>query len=159
MADRVSASITIGGALVAALLPDLLAAIQSEGLSTEWDGEPFAADQLASGEPVRLMAHEVAWGRFEELEAFCVTHGLPFARWSGAYAGQWGAERTVFTRSGEPQGYAADEDDYILIGRCTVERLGTIEAIIAHFDAADFAIPPLVITGGESEAVPCRASR
>src|SRR3546814_11516427 len=56
------------------------------GLSTEWDGEPFAADQLACGEPVRLMAHEVAWGRLEALEAFCVTHGLPFARWSGAYA-------------------------------------------------------------------------
>src|SRR3546814_3393722 len=101
MADRVSASITIGGALAAGLLPDLLAAIANEGLSTEWDGEPFAADQLACGEPVRLMAHEVAWGRLEALEAFCVTHGLPFARWSGAYAGQWGAERTVFTRSEE----------------------------------------------------------
>src|SRR3546814_12490323 len=80
------------------------------GLSTEWDGEPFAADQLACGEPVRLMAHEVAWGRLEALEAFCVTHGLPFARWSGAYAGQWGAERTVFTGSGEPQCSAAYAD-------------------------------------------------
>lgn len=159
MADRVSASITIGGALGAALLPDLLAAIANERLSTEWDGEPFAADQLACGEPLRLMAHEVAWGRFEELEAFCLTHGLPFVRWSGAYAGQLGAERTVFTGSGEPQSYAADEDDDILIGRCTVERLGTIEAVIAHFDAADFAVPPLVITGGESEVAPCRASR
>src|SRR3546814_13882239 len=89
------------------------------------------------------MAHEVAWGRLEALEAFCVTHGLPFARWSGAYAGQWGAERTVFTGSGEPQCYAADEDDYILIGGCTVERLGTMETVIAHFDAADFTIPPL----------------
>src|SRR3546814_2399353 len=88
MADRVSASITIGGALAAGLLPDLLAAIANEGLSTEWDGAPFAADQLACGVPVRLMAHEVAWGRLEALEAFCVTHGLPFARWSGADAGQ-----------------------------------------------------------------------
>lgn len=35
MADRVSASITIGGNLPAALLPDLLAAIEQEGLSTE----------------------------------------------------------------------------------------------------------------------------
>lgn len=69
------------------------------------------------------MAHEVAWGRFELLEVFCVRNHLPFARWSGAYAGQWGAERTVFTGSGEPRGFASDEDDYILIGRCTVERL------------------------------------
>lgn len=145
MADRVSASITIGGTLPAALLPELLDLIAFEGLSTEWDGEPFDAAELPTDEPLRLMAHEVAWGRFEQLEAFCAEHGLPFARWSGAYAGQWGAERTVFTGSGEPYGYAADEDDYILIGRCTVERLGSIEAVRAHFDAADFAIPPLSI--------------
>src|SRR3546814_9668913 len=36
MADRVSASITIGDALAAGLLPDLLAAIPNEGLSTDW---------------------------------------------------------------------------------------------------------------------------
>lgn len=143
MADRVSASITIGGILPAALLPGLLALIAREGLSTEWEGEPFAADQLREGEALHLMSHEVAWGRFEDLEAFCIANGLPFARWSGACGGQWGAERTVFTGSGEPYGYAADEDDYILVGRCTVERLGSIEALIAHFDAADFPIPPL----------------
>jgi hypothetical protein len=149
MADRVSATITVGGILPAALLPDLLAIIELEGLSTEWDGEAFAANQLPEDGPLLLMAHEVAWGRFPELESFCIENGLPFARWSGAYAGQWGAERTVFTGTGEPQGYAADEDDYILIGRCTVERLGSIEAILAHFDAADFAIPPLAIVPDE----------
>src|SRR3546814_18287648 len=91
------------------------------------------------------MAHEVACGRFEELEAFCVRNALPCSRWSGAYPGQWGAERVVFTGGGEPRSYAADEDDYILIGRCTAERLGGFAAIIAHFDAADFAVPPLVL--------------
>lgn len=93
------------------------------------------------------MAHEVAWGHFRELEAFCVKHNLAYARWSGGYSGQWGAERLVFTGSGEPQSYAADEDDYILMGRCTAERLGSFPAIIAHFDAAEFVIPPLEITG------------
>jgi len=146
MADRVSASITIGGNLPAALLPAFVGIIQNEGLSTEWNGEPFNPSELPQGEPLRLMAHEVAWGRFEELEAFCLENALPFARWSGAYPGQWGAERTVFTGTGEPQGYAADEDDYILMGRCTAERLGNFAAIVAHFDAADFPIPALVVT-------------
>src|SRR3546814_17647544 len=75
--------------------------------------------------PLSLMAHEVAWGCFEQLEAFCIANGLCFARWSGGYSGQWGAERLVFTGIGEPQGYAADEDDYILMGRCTAQRLGS----------------------------------
>jgi hypothetical protein len=145
MADRVSVSITIGGALPSALLSDFIALIEQQRLSTEWDGAAFTASDLTGNAALELMAHEVAWGRFEDLEAFCVKNALPFSRWSGAYPGQWGAERVVFTGSGEPRSYAADEDDYILIGRCTAERLGGFAAIIAHFDAADFAVPPLVI--------------
>ena len=145
MADRVSASITIGGALPSALMPDLISLIEQQGLSTEWDGEAFTASDLTWNAALELMAHEVAWGRFEALEAFCVKNALPFSRWSGAYSGQWGAERVVYSGSGEPRSYAADEDDYILIGRCTAERLGSFAAIVAHFDAADFAVPPLVI--------------
>jgi len=151
MADRVSASIAIGGSLPAALLSDFAEAIQREGLSTEWDGEPFTLDDITDDAPLSVMAHEVAWGRFEQLEAFCIANGLPFARWSGGYPGQWGAERLVFTGSGEPVSYAADEDDYILMGRCTAERLGSYAAILAHFDAAEFAIPPLVVAGDVKE--------
>lgn len=151
MADRVSASITIGGSLPASLLPSFAAAIELEGLSAEWGGEPFTLDDMPDDAPLSLMAHEVAWGRFEALEAFCIAHGLAFARWSGGYSGQWGAERLVFTGSGEPTSYAADEDDYILMGRCTAQRLGSYGAILAHFDAADFAIPPLVVIAGAGE--------
>ena len=145
MADRVSASITIGGALPSALLPDFIALIEMQNLSTEWDGKAFTASDLTWNAALELMAHEVAWGRFEELEAFCVKNALPFSRWSGAYPGQWGAERVVYSGSGEPRSYAAHEDDYILIGRCTAELLGSFAAIVAHFDAADLAVPPLVI--------------
>ena len=70
---------------------------------------------------------------------------VPFARWSGAYVGQWGAERVIFTGVDEPASFAADEDDHVLIGRDTVDRLGSIEAIRAHFDAADFVVPPLIV--------------
>lgn len=31
------------------------------------------------------------------------------------------------------------------MGRCTAERLGSYAAILAHFDAADFAVLSLVI--------------
>ena len=41
MADRVSASITIGGALSAADYAALAALIAGEGLSIEWDGPRF----------------------------------------------------------------------------------------------------------------------
>jgi len=145
MADRVSVTIAIGGTLAASQRETLADLIAEEGLSLEWDGAPFDASQFPDATPLTLYAHEVAWGRVENLEAFCVAHKLPFARWSGSYPGQWDPERVVFTGDGEPQSFGASEDDYVMIGRHTAEALGSYEAIIANFDAADFAIPPLRI--------------
>lgn len=152
MADRVSASITLGGTITPARYAELAERIAYEGLATEWDGEPFAPDQLAPGEPLRLYAHEVPWGRFEGLETWCVANGVPFARWAGGYPGEWTAERVVFTGESEPRSYTADDDDRIYVDRFTVEQLGSVEALIAHFDAADTAMPPLVVT--DTGAVP-----
>ena len=150
MADRVSASIVLGGTISTVALAELAKLIEQEGLSIDWDGEPFQPGDITPGQPLSLHAHEVAWGRFEALESWCVANAVPFARWSGAYAGQWGAERVVFSGDGEPASFAADEDDCVLIGRDTAERLGSIEAIRAHFAAADFAVPPLIIGDGVS---------
>ncbi len=147
MADRVSASITLGGTIDAATYQDLALCIAGEILSTDWDGPIFAPDHRHEGEPLRLFAREVSWGRFEELEAFCVATGIAFARWSDAYPGQWGCERVVHRGDGALHGYAVDGDDVVMIDRQTVERLGTLDAIFAHFGEADVIIPPLVVTG------------
>ena len=147
MADRVSVTITIGGTLAACQRETLADLIADKGLSIEWDGPPFDASQFPDDVPLMLHAHEVAWGRVETLEAFCVEQGLAFARWSGSYPGQWDPERVVFTGAGEPQSFGASEDDYVMIGRHTAEALGSYEAIIANFDAADFRVPPLCIGG------------
>ena len=145
MADRVPASIALGGGITAAQLAELTKLIHDEGLSTEWDGEPFDPAQLTASEPLRLYAHEVAWGMFEELEAWCREHRVPYMRWSGGFGSEWGAERTVFAGAGEPVSYDADENDRIVVHRQTVERLGSVEAVLAHFDAADFVLPPLFV--------------
>lgn len=147
MADRVSVSIAIGGDLSVSECDGLVDLIVDEGLSTEWDGPAFDASQLPCGDALRLYAHEVAWGRLDALEAFCTQQALPFVRWSGGYPGQFGPETAVFTGQGEVRLFAADEEEYVVIGRATAERLGSYDAILAHFDAADFAVPPLRLTG------------
>lgn len=145
MADRVSATITIGGTVPRSLLARFIESIQDEGLSVEWDGGDFEEHELPIDNALYLVAHEVPWGRFEQLEAFCVEHGLPFVRWSGGFIDQWDPERVVFTGTGEPQSFGVSEDDDVRIGRHTAEALGSFEAIIANFDAADFTVPPLII--------------
>lgn len=145
MADRVSASIVIGGSVTMSAYADLSALIADEALSIEWDGELFEPHHRSAGEPLSLYAHEVAWGRFERLEAWCVENNLAFARWAGGYGGSWGPERVVFTGCGAPKSYIADEEDRILIDRATLEALGSLEAAFEHFDAAEAAIPALGI--------------
>ena len=154
MADRVSAQITIGGIIAASALPGLIAAIQDEGLSTEYDGEPFEPSELVSGYPLTLCGHEVAWGTFNALEAFCRTHRLAYSRWSGACSGAWGTGRSIYrgvqeTREGEKgvDDYDASDDDQTLMGEQLARHLGSFEAIVAHFERASFAVPPIEITG------------
>jgi len=144
MVDRVSASIVIGGNLPAIHVPTFIGFVIGEGLSLDWEGEPFRAEHLASGSPLALMAHEVALGRFEPLEDFCVAHGLPYVRWC-AGCSSWAAQRAVFTGEGVIRLFPVDGDDGVLIDRATVMELGNVEAIIAYLDAADFEVPLLHI--------------
>lgn len=147
MADRVSVILTLGGSITADQYEEVTALIKLEGLSTEWCGSPFEPDHRTLGEPLRLFAHEVAWGRVEPVENWCVANRVPFARWSGGYAVSWGPERVVYSGVGEPVSFAADEVDRIFVDRETVFQLGSIEAVLGHFDAADLRIPPLVVDG------------
>ncbi len=156
MADRVSASIEIGGEITANLFPALVDITANHGLALEWDAAPFDGNGLTPGAPLALFAHEVPGGQFDDLERFCVAHALPFVRWCDGYPGAWNAERVVFTGDGEPVSYAAMED-FVVLGRQTAEALGSYDAIMANFDAADFGVPPLIIIGNDPGPTDARA--
>lgn len=141
MVDRVAATITIGGTLPSSLLEAFVGLVEDEALAPEWDGDPFIIADLPADGPLMLMASEVAWGEFRELESFCVEHRLPFARWNQSNCGSWGAERAVFTGEGGVRLYAATDDDTVVIDRETVVRLGSADAIVEYLDIAD-AVPP-----------------
>src|SRR3546814_18985292 len=63
MADRVSASITIGGALPSELLPDFIALIEQQGLSTEQVGETFTDRAPTGNNPPEQIAHNLSNAR------------------------------------------------------------------------------------------------
>ncbi|OUC56757.1 hypothetical protein CA262_08130 [Sphingobium sp. GW456-12-10-14-TSB1] len=150
MANRVSASIRLGGSLPPAIYDELAQIILTEGLAVEWDGEPFDPSDPSHrtpGKPLDLYAHEVSGGCFEELEDRCIALKLPYLRSCDGYPGEWSPERVVFTGEGEPVSYPADEAGHVVMNRGTAERLGSLEAIVAWFDAADFRVPPLIIEG------------
>ena len=145
MSDRVTASISIGGVVPAAQREELIAIIELEGLCLDWEGTDFAPDRIEHGKPLDLMAYEVPWGRFEQLEQFCVNHGLAYQRNSGACPGSFGAERIVFDGSNGPFNYDTNDDDVVMVTQETITRLGSLRAIRAYFKQAEIVIPPLEI--------------
>lgn len=144
MADRVSVTIKIGGPLPSALLDEFCAIAEAYALSS-LDGALFDPSMITGAEPLELGAHEVAWGRLDDLEAFCMASGLRFARWCDVCPGAWEAERLVFDGTGEPRSYMVTSNDVVVITAPEARSLGSLAAIDAYFASADADIPPLQI--------------
>ncbi|WP_422060788.1 hypothetical protein [Sphingopyxis sp.] len=147
MADRVSVSFKLGGILSHDAYRALAEVIAAEGLSVEWDGPSFEASHRTPDQPLELFANEVAWGKVEALETFCQDNGLPYRFWAGGFFAEWSAERIVFRGAGAPDSFIVDESDRVLIDRHEVVRRGSVEAILAYFEEAEFMVPPLVVEG------------
>lgn len=145
MADRVSATITIGGNVTRCQFDQLVLLIANEGLSLDWDGEPFAPDQRVEGEPLRLCAYDVPWGMFEALEQYCCDNHIGYRRWSGACPGSFGAERIIYDGKSGPFNYDVNDDDIVMLTVQTIEQLGSMRAIRAYLNPSAFEIPPLVV--------------
>ena len=146
MADRVSASITIGGKVTKTQFAELTTMIEYHDLRTEWDGEVFTPDQIVQGAPLALHAHETPWGMFDDLEQYCCDHGIAYIRWSGGCAGSFGPERIVYDGKNGPFNYDVDEDDHVVLHGHTIEQLGSMRAIRAYLKAAEIAFPPLIVS-------------
>ena len=152
MSDRVSASISIGGVVPAALRDELFAIIEFEGLCMDWEGTGFTPDGMEHGKPLDLMAHEVPWGIFEKLDQFCVNHSIAYRRNSGARSGSFAAERIVFDGSNGPFNYDTNDDDAVMLSFATIGQLGSMRAIRAYLKPAEIEIPPLLIASPERAA-------
>lgn len=149
MADRASAKITVGGCIWPSLIAAFVEVAQGERLSLGWDGELVQeadVEKCAEAlESIELGAHEVSGAQFDDLEAFCVKHDLWFVRESDGCAGAWGPERVTFRGgSGEaPKSWVTDDNDNLVITQQELEKLGSYEAALAHFEEGDMIVPVL----------------
>jgi hypothetical protein len=156
MSDRVDATITIGGAVPADRLEDLLQAIEIEGLGPDWD-EPFSDRQAllayleAGATGAAFYAREVADGQFGVLQAFCAGVGLNYVLTYDGFGCEWGPTRRIR--------YPGDQGDGV---SCPLDANGgsacvsahdirygdfaDLRAVIAYLDLLDKPrVPPLVV--------------
>ncbi len=145
MADRVSASIEIGGTVTAAQFDRVFELIALYDLGLDWDGEPFAGNVLLEGQPLRLCAHETSWGCFNDLEQYCCDEGIAYRRWSGACPGSFGAERIVHDGKAGPLNFAVDEDDTVVLDGTRIGQLGSMRAIRRYLAEAEIELLPVAV--------------
>lgn len=145
MADRASASIVIGGAIPRSSIPDLIDAIASDGGRADWDGGPLEASAVVGDAALEAFACEITGGTFDWTEEFCEDHGLAYVRNSGSCGGAFGPERVVFTGTGAAVQFDMTESEEIVLSRSMIRDLGSMEAIEAWFQLAEFAVPPLTV--------------
>ena len=155
MADRVSAHIMIGGQLPETDLPSLIRAIEADGPAIDWDGTSFTRANICGTEPLALMDHEVAWGRFAAIEDCCERLGLSYVRWAGSYSGSFPATRVLYSGSGERETFLTTEDDTQVFAIEHICELGSIAAIEAEYERARRNPPPLVIVQTDSAGDVC----
>jgi hypothetical protein len=92
MADCFPGEIRIGGKVPAALVEAFVKEVAATKASVGgYDGHPFDPKQqptevLDENGYLYLADSQTHFGMFEELEAFCVKHDIPFARHSDAFA-------------------------------------------------------------------------
>lgn len=145
MADRVSAHIMIGGMLARSGYPGFIQAIEKDNPAIDWDGTPFNPADLPIDTPLALMDHDVANGRFEEIEAVCRRHRLHYVRWSGGYPGSFPSVRVLYLGHGEPKQVLTTEEDEQVFPIERIRELGSIGAIEADYRLACMNPPPLVL--------------
>jgi hypothetical protein len=178
MGERYPGEITIGGKVPAAVLDELLGQVAATNVSVGgYDGPAFechSAEELSkvldeSGH-LFLVDAEASYGQFEELEVFCVEHGIPFDRHSDAKYEfdcqnvyyRPGMERPVAVASNNCQEDLTDVDKVRPVAR-ELARLATakvsheelLAAVVKAGKELDEALPPEVEPLPPLEIVEC----
>lgn len=145
MGDRAHVHITIGGSLPREHLGEFAMCVADYDLRTEWDGEPFDPAKLIDGQPLELFGMELNGGAVNDVDDFCVEHGLPFHRWSGGCPGAFLPEIVVFDGHGSLRDYTASDDGEVLFTPLEIKAYARMRDLRRAIARAEIAVPPFVL--------------
>lgn len=149
MGDRVWVKLMIGGEIAAEDLQELVEACEVEGgrdyySDTEITVESVTA-AVARGETFDVAIQEANYAEAEAIEDFCRERKLPYLKeWEAG--GGFGPGIVVFDGASDPVEYSAISGDAVM-NETQARSLGTFEAVMAWFSAANWSPPALTIKG------------
>lgn len=146
MGDRAHVHITIGGELPREHLEEFAMRVADYDLRVEWDGEPFNPKALPEDEPLELFGMELNGGAVNDVDEFCIDHGLPFHRWSGGCPGAFLPEIVVFDGHGRPRDFTASDDGEVLFTPSEITAFKRMRDLRRAIARAEIIVPPFILT-------------
>lgn len=143
MGDRAPVHITIGGKMPRDRLAEFARHAADYDLRVDWDGEPFDPEAIAEGEPLDLYGTEINGGLIDEIDTFCIRHGLQFRRWSGGCLGAFFPEIIVYDGTGKLRDYRASEDEHVVFSVQDIARYTRLRDLKRAIAGANVVIPLL----------------
>lgn len=143
MTDRSPAQITIGGQIPLASLPALISMIELDHALTSDKEEPVDEGHFLIGNVLELSIAQAVGGSAQNIEHFCMNHGISFARESDGCPGSYDAQRLLFAGQGHPRYYTLSDAGEAMLSPALFRALGSYDAIDAWFQAAEWTPEPI----------------
>lgn len=89
--------------------------------------------------------YELNGGLTDDVDAFCIEHGLVFHRWSGGCPGAFNPEIVVFDGSGLLRDYSANEDGDLLFSPQEIAKFTRMRDLKRAIALAQIIVPPFVL--------------
>ena len=84
-------------------------------------------------------------GLIDEIDTFCVRHGLPFRRWSGGCPGAFHPEIILFEGEGPIRAYMASEDEQLLFSPAEIKAFTRLRDLRRAIARTELTMPPFVL--------------
>lgn len=146
MGDRAHVHVTLGATLPREHLDEFARRVADYSLRTDWDGDPFDPETLPVGEPLHLYGIDLKGGLIDDVDAFCVEHGLIFHRWSGGCLGALLPEIVIFEGTGKERCYTASEDEYVVFSPTDIKAFKRMRDLRRGIAQAEITVLPFVLT-------------
>ncbi|MFY8164595.1 MAG: hypothetical protein ACOVKC_10205, partial [Brevundimonas sp.] len=145
MGDRTDVRIEIGGKLPRALIPELVKAAESDGVSIDYGDEALTEAYVQDGDgPLILSGYEINYADLPTLQDFCRTHKLPYRKEWGAGDGYPAGGELMDAEGLATYGMTESGGDPAL-DAATIIKLGSYEAVMAVINRLIEPVPDLEI--------------
>jgi hypothetical protein len=133
MGERCAAYIRFGGRISRDKADELIELLNDQGYGVYGDGSEADRENLRTE---NFGDYEINYGNLDELKEFATANGLHYLYWSDR-GSEWDQSIEIYDPEAGTTEDIMDSENGPVLRRKEIEKLGSMEAILRHFDKFD----------------------